>query len=241
MAYDDGEGGQVSLWNDDEGFYFDAITWGPGSAKQLPIRSLVGLIPLFATLTLEPEVMSKFPGFKKRMEWFIENRSMVSKRNIANMSGTSSLWYRGSELTRPVLSVGGKADRRLLALANEDRLRRILERMLDETEFLSEHGIRSCVAHPIPRSLAYPVSYRSLSRYHKENPWSMEVNGEEFSVHYWPADSRSGMFGGNSNWRGPIWLATTFLLIESLQRFYQYHGSAFTMCVFLRGVWRSLR
>lgn len=94
MAYDDGEGGQVSLWNDDEGFYFDAITWGPGSAKQIPIRSLVGLIPLFATLTLEPEVMNKFPGFKKRMEWFIENRSSVSKRNIANMSGASSTFRR---------------------------------------------------------------------------------------------------------------------------------------------------
>ena len=137
--------------------------------------------------------MKKFPGFSKRMEWFIANRNDVSKRNIANMS------------------LGGKGDRRLLALASEDRLRRILHRMLDEKEFLSDYGIRS------------------LSRDHKDHPWSMNVNGEDFSVHYWPGDSHSAMFGGNSNWRGPIWLATTFLLIESLQRFYQYYGSNFKM------------
>ncbi|GAA5864922.1 hypothetical protein JCM8547_004237 [Rhodosporidiobolus lusitaniae] len=191
MTFHDGEAGEVSLWNDEEGFYFDAITWGPGAIKQLPVRSLVGLIPLYATLTLEPATIKKFPGFKKRMEWFIKNRTSISERNIANMS------------------LGGKGDRRLLALASEDRLRRILERMLDENEFLSDYGIRS------------------LSRHHKDHPWSMDVNGEEFGVQYWPGDSHSGMFGGNSNWRGPIWLATTFLLIESLQRFYQYYGSNF--------------
>ena len=193
MTFNNGDNGgdEATLWNDEEGFYFDAITWGPGATKQLPIRSLVGLIPLYATLTLEPATLKKFPGFKKRMDWFIQNRTAMSKRNIANMS------------------LGGKGDRRLLALASEERLRRILERMLDEDEFLSDYGIRS------------------LSRHHKEHPWSMDVNGEEFSVHYWPGDSHSGMFGGNSNWRGPIWLATTFLLIESLQRFYQYHGHGF--------------
>ncbi|TNY23091.1 Six-hairpin glycosidase-like protein [Rhodotorula diobovata] len=191
MTFHNGESGEVSLWNDETGFYFDAITWGPDSIQQIPVRSLVGLIPMYATLTLEPSTIKRFPGFKKRMDWFLENRSSISKRNIANMSA------------------GGKGDRRLLALANEDRLRRILERMLDENEFLSEYGIRS------------------LSRHHKEHPWSWNVNGEEFSVHFWPGDSHSGMFGGNSNWRGPIWLATTFLLIESLQRFYQYYGNEF--------------
>ncbi|GAA5962083.1 hypothetical protein JCM21900_001941 [Sporobolomyces salmonicolor] len=193
MTFHNGAKNEMSLWNDEEGFYFDAISWGPENMKQLPVRSLVGLIPLYATLTLEPSTIKQFPGFKKRMEWFIQNRSEVSKRNIANMS------------------LGGKGDRRLLALADEQRLRRILERMLDENEFLSDYGIRS------------------LSRHHKEHPWSMDVNGEEFSVHYWPGDSHSGMFGGNSNWRGPIWLATTFLLIESLQRFYQYYGTNFTI------------
>ncbi|EFP74356.1 uncharacterized protein PGTG_00312 [Puccinia graminis f. sp. tritici CRL 75-36-700-3] len=190
MTFGDPHDEQSSLWNDEDGFYYDAISWGVGNSTQLPVRSLVGLIPLYATLTLEPGVLKRFPGFKKRMDWFIENRpELATKGIIANMSGV------------------GKHERKLLALANEDRLKRILERMLDESEFFSAYGIRS------------------LSLYHKENPYKMHVNGEEFSVDYWPADSKSGMFGGNSNWRGPIWLATTFLLIESLQRFYQYHGT----------------
>jgi len=190
MTFGDPNDEQSSLWNDEDGFYYDAISWGSGNSTQLPVRSLVGLIPLYATLTLEPGVLKRFPGFKKRMDWFIENRpELATKGIIANMRGV------------------GKHERKLLALANEDRLKRILERMLDESEFLSAYGIRS------------------LSLYHKENPYKMQVNGEEFSVEYWPADSKSGMFGGNSNWRGPIWLATTFLLIESLQRFYQYHGT----------------
>lgn len=87
MSFDDGEEGEASLWDDEEGFYFDAITWGPGAVKPLPVRSLVGLIPLYATLTLEPSTLKKFPGFKKRMDWFIENRRTVARRNIANMSG----------------------------------------------------------------------------------------------------------------------------------------------------------
>lgn len=181
----DGASDIATLWNDEHGFYFDAITWGPDSYMQVPVRSLVGLIPLYATLTLEPATLKKLPGFKKRMDWFIEHRSDVANRNIANMR------------------LGGRSDRKLLALASRDRLRRILERMLAENEFLSDYGIRS------------------LSLAHKESPWSMNVNGEDFSVSYWPGDSHSPMFGGNSNWRGPIWLATTFLLIESLQRFYQ--------------------
>ena len=94
MTYHDGDG-EVSLWNDEEGFYFDAITWGPGAVKQLPIRSLVGLIPLYATLTLEPSTLKKFPGFTKRMEWFIKNRSVISKRNIANMSRESPPFLSG--------------------------------------------------------------------------------------------------------------------------------------------------
>lgn len=151
MTFTNGEDGEASLWDDEQGFYFDAITWGPGAVKQLPIRSLVGLIPLYATLTLEPSTLKKFPGFKKRMDWFIENRRSVAQRNIANMSGESSRVadapLERDELADVVyyfhLTVGGKSDRRLLALANEDRLRRILERMLDEEEFLSDYGIRS--------------------------------------------------------------------------------------------------
>lgn len=176
------------LWNEEDGFYYDAISWGGPWSHQMPVRSLVGLIPLFATLTLEPEVINKFKDFKKRLMWFVENRSATAERNIASMKKR------------------GKDDRMLLSLVSEDRLKRILQRMLDEDEFLADHGIRS------------------LSRYHKDHPYSMDVNGQKFQVSYIPGDSDSGLFGGNSNWRGPIWLAVNFLLIESVQRFYLYYG-----------------
>ncbi|KIJ49437.1 hypothetical protein M422DRAFT_65944 [Sphaerobolus stellatus SS14] len=182
---------EVSLWNEDDGFYYDAIKFGPGNTHQMAIRSLVGLIPLYATLTLEPSVINRFPGFKKRMEWFIDNRPEVAQRNMANMR------------------VRGKGERRLLALASKERLEKLLTRALDENEFLSEYGVRS------------------LSLYHKDNPYVMHVKGQRYEVGYWPGDSHSGMFGGNSNWRGPIWLAVNFLLIESLQRFHQYYGDDF--------------
>lgn len=145
FSTDESCGETTSLWNDEDGFYYDAITWGPGSSQQLPIHSLVGLIPLYATLTLEPGNIKRFPGFKKRLDWFISHRG-EAERNIASLAAT------------------GKAERRLLALCDEHRLRAILGRMLDETEFLSEHGIRS------------------LSKWHKENPYSMTVNGEQFGV-----------------------------------------------------------
>ncbi|KAG8925776.1 hypothetical protein FRC01_009728 [Tulasnella sp. 417] len=189
MSYRGSNDETLSLWNEKDGMYYDAIHWGPGHSQQLPIRSLVGLIPLYATLTLEPSVINRFPGFKKRMEWFIENRPGLVERNLAN------------------IKAGGKGQRRLLALVSKERLIRILEKMLDEQEFLSDYGIRS------------------LSLYHKKHPYNIHVNGQDFGVEYWPGDSKSGMFGGNSNWRGPIWLATNFLLIESLQRFHQYYGS----------------
>ncbi|KAJ8592711.1 hypothetical protein M405DRAFT_732751 [Rhizopogon salebrosus TDB-379] len=184
MTYRSGDN-ESNLWHEQDGMYYDAIEFSPGNSFQLPVRSLVSLIPLYATLVLEPAVINRFPGFKKRMEWFIDNRPEISGRNMANMKA------------------GGRGERRLLALADKERLVRILEKMLDENEFLSEHGIRS------------------LSKLHKEKPWGMHVNGQWHEVGYWPGDSHSGMFGGNSNWRG---LAVNFLLIESLQRFYQYYG-----------------
>ncbi|GAB7342307.1 hypothetical protein MBLNU457_g0539t1 [Dothideomycetes sp. NU457] len=179
-----------SLWNDEDGFYYDAISWGGPWTQQMPVRSLVGLIPMYACLTLEPQVINRFPNFKRRMEWFIENKHDVFERNIASMRRR------------------GKDDRLLLSLVNEDRLKAILVRMLDETEFLAPGGIRS------------------LSKYHKDHPYSMEVNGQTFSVGYVPGDSNSGLFGGNSNWRGPIWIAVNFLLVESLQRFYMFYGNS---------------
>lgn len=124
MTFHSGEQ-EESLWNEQDGFYYDAISWGPGNSQQLPVHSMVGLIPLYATLTLEPQVIKRFPGFKKRMDWFIENRPEISERNIAN------------------IKKGGRADRKLLALASKERLVRILEKMLDEKEFLSDYGVRS--------------------------------------------------------------------------------------------------
>lgn len=190
MSFRSDSGAEKSLWNDEDGFYYDAISWGGPWSQQLPVRSLVGLIPLYASLTLEPQVLKRFKSFDKRVKWFIDNRKDMTSRNIASMSRR------------------GTGERMLLSLVNKERLEKILERMLDETEFLSEHGIRS------------------LSKYHKDHPYSMEVNGQLFTVDYVPGDSNSGLFGGNSNWRGPIWFPTNFLLIESLQRFYLYYGDS---------------
>lgn len=127
LTFKDSDDNELTLWNDKDGFFYDAIDFGQGNSRQLPIRSLVGLMPLYATLTLEPTVIDRFPGFKKRMEWFIENRSEMAGRNIADMSAK------------------GQADRRLLALTSQEQLRKIMGKMLDEEEFLSGYGIRSCV------------------------------------------------------------------------------------------------
>ncbi|TGZ79784.1 Six-hairpin glycosidase [Ascodesmis nigricans] len=188
MTYRNGNE-QQSLWDDKDGFYYDAISYGGPHSHKMPVRSLVGLIPLYATSTLEPELIKKFPSFKKRVDWFVEHRADIAERNL------SSLTKRG------------KGDRMLLALVNKDRLKRILQKMLDEDEFLSPYGIRS------------------LSKYHKDHPYSMDVNGVEYKVDYVPGDSNSALFGGNSNWRGPIWLCVNFLLIESLLRFHMFYGN----------------
>ncbi|CUM64777.1 uncharacterized protein PRCAT00002388001 [Priceomyces carsonii] len=181
------ENQESSLWDDELNFYFDAISYGDHNTL-LPVRSLVGLIPLYASLTLEPELLDRFPSFRKRLDWFIEHRRSVAERNIASMERR------------------GVGERLLLSLVNKDRLVSILERMFDEDEFLSPYGIRS------------------LSKYHKKNPFEMDVKGVKYKVEYLPGESDSGMFGGNSNWRGPIWFPVNFLLVEALQRFYLYYG-----------------
>jgi hypothetical protein len=190
MSYRTGDQAK-SLWNEEDGFYYDAISWGGPWTHQMKIRSLVGLIPLFATLTLEPEIINRLPDFKKRLEWFLKHRHDIAGRNIANMK------------------VRGKDDRLLLSLVDKPRLESILKYMLDEEEFLAPNGIRS------------------LSKFHKENPVEMDVNGQKYKVEYLPGDSDSGLFGGNSNWRGPIWMAPNFLLVESLLRCYMFYGNTF--------------
>jgi hypothetical protein len=182
----------IGLWDETDGFFYDVLRFPDGRKHPMRIRSMVGLIPLFAVETLEPELLERLPGFKRRLEWFIEDRPDLVG-NVACMR------------TR------GKAERRLLSIVGRDQLRRVLQLMLDESEFLSPYGIRA------------------LSRYHKDHPYTLAVNGMEYRVNYEPGESSSGLFGGNSNWRGPIWFPVNFLLIESLQKFHHYLGEDFTV------------
>ena len=183
--------GEDGLWNEEEGFYFDRLRMPNGKAIPLKVRSMVGLIPLFAVDTLEPQMIERLPGFRSRMQWFLENRPDLV-RDIASM-------------TRE-----GVGERRLLSFVPRERLRRILRRMLDETEFLSPYGLRS------------------LSKYHEKNPYSLRIDGTEYKVEYEPAESKTYLFGGNSNWRGPVWFPVNYLMIESLQKLNHYWGDSLT-------------
>lgn len=180
----------TALWDEEDGFYYDALRKQNGETIHLKVRSMVGLIPLFAVMAMEAETLEQVPDFRTRMEWFIEHRPELT-RNLARMDAP------------------GRAGRRLFSLVNPERLRRILTRMLDESEFLSDYGIRA------------------LSRYHREHPYSLQLNDQLHTICYEPAESGSDMFGGNSNWRGPIWFPLNYLLIESLQRFDSYYGESF--------------
>ncbi len=180
----------TELWNERDGFYYDVLHLPNERNIPLKIRSMVGLIPLFAVETLEEDWLKELPDFKRRTEWFLQNRPDLTDE-IACMQ------ERGTQ------------NRHLLALVNKNRLERILRYLLSEAEFLSDYGIRA------------------LSRFHKANPYVFEMNGEKFSVGYEPSESLSGMFGGNSNWRGPIWFPMNYLIIESLQKFDFYYGEDF--------------
>jgi hypothetical protein len=179
-----------SLWDSQDGFYYDVLHPERGKPFPLKIRSMVGLAPLFAVETLDSEIIDKLPGFKRRMQWFIENRPELSEH----------LETQTTEDGRVL---------RFLSLVNRDRLRQVLRYMLDEQEFLSPHGIRS------------------LSQFHRNHPYRLSVHGMDHQVDYEPAESNTGLFGGNSNWRGPIWFPMNFLLIESLQKFHYYLGDSY--------------
>jgi hypothetical protein len=180
-----GEG--IDLWDEEDGFYYDVLHMPDDSHHKLKVRSMVGLIPLFAVETLEPEIVDALPGFKKRMLWFIENRP----RFRDNVTSTT----RGE----------GKV-RRLLSIVNAERLPRVMRFMLDEGEFLSPYGLRA------------------LSQFHRDHPYVLHIDGHEYRVDYQPAESNSALFGGNSNWRGPIWFPLNYLLVESLQKFHHFFG-----------------
>jgi hypothetical protein len=185
---EDGEG----MWSAGDGFFYDVLHMSDGSHRQMKLRSMVGLIPLFAVETLESGLVDRLPGFRRRMEWFIENRNDLTQ-NVACMR------------------TPGRGDRRLLSIVGQEQLRSVLKIMLDEREFLSPYGIRA------------------LSAAYRDHPFVLRVNGNEHHVFYEPAESSSGLFGGNSNWRGPVWFPVNFLLIESLQKFHHYLGDAFTV------------
>ena len=179
--------GDDGLWDEEDGFYYDWLRLPDGRKIPMRLRSMVGLIPLFAVTTLDAEAVDKLPGFKRRMTWFVKHRPDLCG-NIAS-------------ITRH-----GVEERLLLSMVNPSRLRRVLELMLNEDEFLSPYGIRG------------------LSRCHKDRPFVLRVDGQEYRVDYEPAESTTGLFGGNSNWRGPVWFPVNFLMIESLQRYHHYFG-----------------
>jgi len=180
----------VGLWDEQDQFYYDVLNLPDDERVLMRIRSLVGLIPLFAVETLEPELLANLPGFRGRLEWFLNHRP--------DLASLVSHWQSP-----------GRGERRLLSLLRGHRMKKLLKRMLDESEFLSDFGVRA------------------ISRVHLDHPFELKVGDVDQSVQYWPAESESRQFGGNSNWRGPIWFPMNFLIIESLQKFHHYYGEEF--------------
>ena len=183
-------GSDVGLWDEEDQFFYDVLNLPDDKQVRLRIRSMVGLIPLFAVETLEPELLEKLPGFRKRLEWFLNHRP--------DLASLVSHWESP-----------GRGQRRLLSLLRGHRMKKLLRRMLDESEFLSDYGIRA------------------LSRVHLAHPFVLKVDGVDQTVRYAPGESESRQFGGNSNWRGPIWFPLNFLIVESLQKFHHYYGNEF--------------
>ena len=179
------------LWDEDDGFFYDVLRMPNGEAVQLKVRSMVGLIPLFASATFEPEVLEQLPTFAARAASLVAEQPDLVARLCLGKPG-----------------IGGRF---LLSPVNEDKLRRILARMLDEAEFLSPYGVRA------------------LSRYHRDHPYVFSAGGNVYRVAYEPAESSTGLFGGNSNWRGPVWMPVNHLIIKSLRKMYSYYGNDFVV------------
>ncbi len=179
----------VPLWDEADGFFYDTLHVAGQPSVPMKVRSMVGLIPLFAVEVVEDDHMQRFPAFLKRAEWFIANRPELA--------------------VAASLDLRGKGQRRLMSILDRDRLARVLARMLDETEFLSPYGVRA------------------LSRVHAEQPYELDLGGARHRVGYEPGESSSGLFGGNSNWRGPVWFPVNYLIVESLQKYHQFYGDDF--------------
>lgn len=183
-------GEDVGMWDEEDGFFYDVLRMPDGIAQRLKVRSMVGLLPLCAVTTFDGELMKKYPEFRGQFERFLSSHNELFE-TIHNPMET------------------GVAGRRLASILNESRLRKVLNKMLDENEFLSPYGIRA------------------LSRYHAEHPYAVQVDNQEFKVSYLPGESDTGMFGGNSNWRGPIWMPVNALIIRALLQYYSYYGDNF--------------
>src|ERR1035437_7045825 len=184
------EDSALGLWDNEDEFYYDHLCLADGCNLPVKVRSMVGLIPLFAVEVLDRALLKELPGFTSRMECYLNARPDLAK--------LVSRWQEG-----------GKGERHLLSLLRGHRMKCLLRRMLDETEFLSDYGVRA------------------LSKVHEEKPYRLECGGLTHEVKYWPAESLTGLFGGNSNWRGPVWMPVNYLLIESLQKFHHYYGDDF--------------
>jgi hypothetical protein len=185
-------GGDTGMWDEEDGFFYDVLRMPNGQAQRLKVRSMVGLLPLCAATVFDGQMMLKYPELAKRMIRFLDARPEIR-----------------AAIHDPLKT--GVAGRRLGSILDETKLRRVLAKMLDENEFLSQYGIRS------------------LSRYHAEHPYVINVGSQEYRVAYLPAESDTGMFGGNSNWRGPIWMPVNGLIIRALLQYYSYYGNDFTV------------
>ncbi len=182
----------VDFWSDEDEFFYDVLHLPDERLVTLAARSMVGIIPLFAVEILDAPLLEEAPAFARRLDWFLAYRP--------DLASLVSRWHEP-----------GSEDRRLLSLLRRYRLKKVLERMLDEDEFLSPHGVRA------------------LSRYHLQHPYVLSAGGREFAVSYQPGESESALFGGNSNWRGPVWFPGNFLIVESLRRFHAYYGDDFVV------------
>lgn len=185
-------GGNTGMWDDEDGFFYDVLRLPNGQSQRLKVRSMVGLLPLCAATSLEGELLKKYPDIAERLQRFLGARPEVT-----------------AAIHDPMKP--GVAGRHLASILDETKLRRVLAKMLDENEFLSEFGIRS------------------LSRYHADHPYVTQAGGQEYRVSYLPAESDTGMFGGNSNWRGPIWMPVNALIVRALLQYYNYYGDEFTV------------
>jgi hypothetical protein len=185
-------GGNTGMWDEEDGFFYDVLRLPNGQSQRLKVRSMVGLLPLCAATTLDGQAAAKYPEMAERMKRFLEARPEIR-----------------AAIHDPMKT--GVAGRRLASIIDETKLRRVLSKMLDEKEFLSEFGIRA------------------LSRCHADHPYVFWAGGQEYRVSYLPAESDTGMFGGNSNWRGPIWMPVNALIVRALLQYYAYYGKDFTV------------